>query len=195
MRVLRLADLVAEPWKNGRGSTREYLVHPPGAAVDAFFWRVSRARVDRHCAFSLFPGIDRTLTVVEGDTIDLGFRDRIVRLDRATPPYRFRGEEPILCRIPGEAIEDLNVMTARTHWRHDVTRRAIDKATPIDFDGDHALVVAVSALRVATADAKVDLAAGDAIHLDGPTRLELAPIDQPGEALLVRLDHVAAPLA
>lgn len=191
MQVLRLADLVATPWKNGRGSTREYLVHPPGAGAEEFFWRISRARVDRHCAFSIFPGIDRTLTVVEGDTIDLGFPDRLVRLDRATPPYGFRGEEPILCRIPGAAIEDLNVMTDRSHWRHEVTRLPIGKATPLDLPGDHAFVVAVTPLRALTPDGAVDLASGDAIHFDEPGRVTLEPVDEPGEALLVRLDHVA----
>ncbi|NLH81090.1 MAG: HutD family protein [Phyllobacteriaceae bacterium] len=191
MQVLRLADLVAKPWKNGGGSTREYLVHPPGAGAEGFFWRISRARVDRHCAFSIFPGIDRTLSVVEGDTIDLGFRNRVVRLDRTTPPYRFRGEETILCRIPGRAIEDLNVMTDRSYWRHEVTRRRIEAATVLDFAGDHALVVAVSALSADTIDGTIDLAAGDAIHLDAPGRLALAPLDRPGEVLVVRLDHIA----
>lgn len=191
MQVLRLADLVVTPWKNGRGSTREYLVHPPGAGAEEFFWRISRARVDRHGAFSSFPGIDRTLSVVEGDTIDLCFPDRTVRLDHTTPPYRFRGEDPIFCRIPGAAIEDLNVMTDREHWHHDVTRRRIEAATTLDLPGDQALVVALSALRAHAREATVDLAAGDAIHLDGPGLLEVAPLDRSGEALVVRLDHVA----
>lgn len=191
MQVLRLADLVVMPWKNGRGSTREYLVHPPGASAEEFFWRISRARVDRHGAFSIFPGIDRTLSVVEGDTIDLCFSNRTVRLDRATPPYRFSGEEPILCRIPGAAIEDLNVMTDRAHWHHEVTRRTIDGTTVLDLGGDHALLVAVSGLRAHTSNGAVDLAAGDAIHLEDPGRLEVTPLDGPGEALVVRLHHVA----
>lgn len=192
MQVLRLADLVVTPWKNGRGSTREYLAHPPGAGTQDFFWRVSRARVDRHGAFSSFPGIDRTLSVVEGDTIDLCFPDRTVRLDCTTPPYRFDGEEAIFCRIPGAPIEDFNVMTDRSHWHHEVTRRRIEKATTLDLPGDQALVVAVSALRAQMPEGAVDLAAGDAIHLDGPGSVDVAPLHRPGEALLVRLDHVAA---
>ena len=190
MRVLRLADLVAKPWKNGGGSTREYAVHPPEAGTGRFFWRLSRARVDRHGAFSVFPGVDRTLTVVDGDTVDLLFPDRRVRLDQTTPPYRFRGEVPIDCRIPGAPIEDLNVMTLRTNWRHEVRRQTVDAPTSVALEGDHAFLVAVTPLRARTPTAIVELAAGDALDFDTPVPLDLEPVGAPGEALLVRLDHL-----
>lgn len=195
MRVLRLADLAARPWKNGGGSTREYAVHPADAGTGAFYWRLSRARVDRHGAFSVFPGIDRTLTVVEGDTVDLLFPDRRVRLDRGTPPYRFRGEIPIDCRIPGAPIEDLSVMTLRTNWRHEVRRQTVAAPTTVDLAGDHAFLVAVTSLRATSATRTVDLDAGDALDFDEPTRLELSPLGEPGEALLVRLDHLVGVFA
>ncbi|MBN3819399.1 HutD family protein, partial [Paraburkholderia sp. Se-20369] len=33
--MMRAADLVASPWKNGGGVTREIAAFPPGAALDA----------------------------------------------------------------------------------------------------------------------------------------------------------------
>jgi environmental stress-induced protein Ves len=57
--IIRAADLKAVPWKNGGGATREIAASPPGAAFDAFDWRVSVAEVSVAGAFSMFEGIDR----------------------------------------------------------------------------------------------------------------------------------------
>jgi environmental stress-induced protein Ves len=43
--LLRGVDLVAAPWKNGGGVTREVAAFPAGAGLDAFVWRVSIADV------------------------------------------------------------------------------------------------------------------------------------------------------
>lgn len=191
MKVLRFADLSPTPWKNGGGTTREYLVHPPGAGTGDFYWRVSRARVEKHGAFSLFPGIDRTLTVVAGDTIDLIFADRRVRLDRTTPPYAFRGDDVVECRIPAGAIEDLNVMTRRGHWAHRVERRRLEGTTDLELGGDHALVFTLDGLRVRPdGGGAVDLEPGDALDLERPSRLTVEPTARTAEILVVRLDHV-----
>jgi len=61
--LIRGADLVASPWKNGGGVTREVAAFPEGAALDAFVWRVSVADVAQAGPFSRFAGIDRTLAV------------------------------------------------------------------------------------------------------------------------------------
>ncbi|EGD04024.1 hypothetical protein B1M_13530, partial [Burkholderia sp. TJI49] len=55
--LTRAADLVASPWKNGGGVTREIAAFPPGAALDAFAWRVSVADVGAAGPFSRFDGI------------------------------------------------------------------------------------------------------------------------------------------
>ncbi|MBJ9881917.1 HutD family protein, partial [Burkholderia cenocepacia] len=64
--LIRAADLVASPWKNGGGVTREIGAFPPGAALDAFAWRVSVADVGTAGPFSRFDGIDRTLVLLSG---------------------------------------------------------------------------------------------------------------------------------
>lgn len=192
MQILRFADLVVSRWKNGGGTTREYLVHPPGAGTGDFFWRVSRAEVVKHGAFSLFPEVDRTLTVVAGDTIDLLFSDRRIRLDRTTPPYAFRGDVHIECRIPGEPIEDLNVMTRRGHWRSEVVRHKVAAPTTLDLGGDRNLIVAVDAVRVRFSEAgPIDLGPGDAIDSDAASKVAVEPAEANAEILVVRLEHLA----
>jgi environmental stress-induced protein Ves len=65
MSILRFDDLKAVPWKNGLGVTREIAVEPVGASMDDFLWRVSIADVDTASPFSTFPGIDRTIVLLE----------------------------------------------------------------------------------------------------------------------------------
>lgn len=198
MNVLRLADRVASRWKNGGGTTWEYAIHPEGAGLDDFFWRISRARVTGHGAFSIFPGIDRSLTVVAGEAVDLLMSDRRIRLDRTTPPYRFAADQPIECRVPSGPIEDLNVMTRRDHWTHRVERRSVTAETQIDIDGDVGLIVALTPVRIVTADGEtVDLAAGDAAAFDVATTVAVAPAHGigVGEVVKIALDHIARPWA
>lgn len=64
--LIRGADLVAAPWKNGGGVTREVAAVPEQAGLDSFVWRVSIADVAQAGPFSRFAGIDRTLVLLSG---------------------------------------------------------------------------------------------------------------------------------
>ena len=44
MQIIRFAGCKVTPWKNGGGVTTELATDPPGAALDAFNWRLSLAR-------------------------------------------------------------------------------------------------------------------------------------------------------
>lgn len=194
MQVLRFADRIASRWKNGGGTTWEYAVHPAGAGLDDFFWRISRARVEKHGTFSIFPGIDRTLTVIEGDVIDLLLPDRRVRIDRGTPPYRFAGDLSIECRVPAGPITDFNVMTRRGRWTHAVERLTLAAPMRLETKGDVNFVLALDALATEdAAGAPLALASGDAIVVEGATSLALDPRGGGGAVLTVTLDHIDRP--
>lgn len=196
MQVLRFADRAASRWKNGGGVTREYGVHPEGAGMDDFFWRVSRARVERHGSFSVFSGIDRTLTLIDGVAIDLMMPDRHIRLDATTPPYRFSGDLAIECRIPAGPIEDINVMTRRGRWTHAVEKHAISEPSSVKLAGDVNFLFALAPVRVSVADhAAVDLGHGDALVLERPTSARVETSDGRAEILAIRLDHLDQPWA
>ena len=66
MQILRAANYKVMPWKNGLGSTTEIAIFPANAKLDDFDWRVSMAQVTSDGPFSSFPGIDRTLLVIDG---------------------------------------------------------------------------------------------------------------------------------
>jgi environmental stress-induced protein Ves len=117
-RVIRQHDLVRVPWKNGGGTTAEVAAFPEGSGFDSFGWRISMADVASDGPFSVFPGIDRTLIVVEGEGIELDVEGVAFRLDAAAPKLSFSGDDATAGRLLAGPIRDLNVMTRRGLFRH-----------------------------------------------------------------------------
>ncbi|MGW9130821.1 HutD/Ves family protein [Streptomyces sp. NPDC055681] len=113
LRVLRAADRTAVPWKNGGGVTREIAASPEGAPLDDFDWRVSLADVSADGPFSSFPGVDRTLTVVEGAGMDLMVGGEHHIVDEQYWPHDFPGDLETDGRLLGGPVVNLNVMYRR----------------------------------------------------------------------------------
>lgn len=114
MKILHATDFRPMPWKNGGGETTEIIVSPLGASMNDFDWRVSIARVTSDGPFSLFPGIDRSLTLLEG----LGMTLEIAgigeyHLTTASDALAFSGDVAVQSRLSAGSILDLNVMTRR----------------------------------------------------------------------------------
>ncbi|MGO4526378.1 HutD family protein [Microvirga sp. 2MCAF35] len=117
-RVIRNEDLVRVPWKNGGGTTAEVAAFPEGSTFETFGWRISMADVASDGPFSIFPGIDRTLIVVEGDGIELDVEGIVYPLDKASPKLSFSGDDITTGRLLSGPIRDLNVMTRRGQFVH-----------------------------------------------------------------------------
>jgi environmental stress-induced protein Ves len=112
-RWLRAADRAAVPWKNGGGVTREIAAWPAGSDLDTFDWRVSMATVESGGPFSTFPGIDRTLTVLEGELVLSIDGGKDLTFDPGSEPLTFSGEAAVVAKTPSTPVIDLNVMTRR----------------------------------------------------------------------------------
>lgn len=116
--VLRWSDYRSMPWKNGGGTTREVAAGvvrgPLGAVepVDGFDWRVSVADVETGGAFSSFPGIDRVITLIEGEGMVLTV-DGVPEAVSPLNPFAFSGDAATDCRLAAGAVRDLNAMTRR----------------------------------------------------------------------------------
>lgn len=108
-RHLTPADYTDMPWANGRGSTVEMLreTGPDGGLL----LRLSMASVVEDGPFSIFPGIERNLTVISGPGFDL-VGDACFT---AAPlmPKAFAGDVLIAASGVSAPSEDFNVMTAR----------------------------------------------------------------------------------
>ena len=120
MRLIRRNDLTARPWKNGGGVTWQIASDPEAAGLEDFDWRISMAEVASDGPFSAFPGVDRTLTLLDGAGIVLDFAGVPVRLDPGAPPLSFPGEALVAGRPLAGPILDLNVMTRRGRCIHAV---------------------------------------------------------------------------
>ena len=172
MRIIRARDCRSMPWKNGGGTTTEIAAFPEGASLSDFDWRISMAHVGQDGPFSAFPGIDRTLSVLTGKGITLAFGDgEAVTLDRASPPYPFAADRAVDGRLVAGPIDDLNVMTRRGRWRHEVTR--LSGSGPHAFLAADGLLVLVATQGLWRVRGE-ELAAGDSALLDAPGRLEAA---------------------
>ena len=114
--------LRAAPWKNGGGSTTEIAISPPDAGFDDFDWRISLATITASGPFSSFPGIDRSLMLVEGDSVQLTLDGtRKVVLSAAQAMLWFPGEAVVNAQVKGSTT-DFNVMTRRSCCRHQLER-------------------------------------------------------------------------
>jgi environmental stress-induced protein Ves len=170
--VIRPEQYRRMPWKNGGGSTTEIAIHPEGVGLDEFGWRVSMATVNGAGPFSLFPGIDRTLTVLQGNGIRLDFDDRSVMLDRGSPPLSFPADVAVYGAPIDGPITDLNVMIRRSRWRHSVTRGAPGQLLP---ENATMLIFALGDVRVTVGDQAIELPAGFTLRIEESTELTVEP--------------------
>ncbi|MDO8985139.1 HutD family protein [Cypionkella sp.] len=116
IRHLTPADYKTMPWANGKGVTVEMLKDEENGQ---FLWRLSRASVVENGDFSLFPGIERNLTVITGPGFDL-ISDGLHLPAKPLIPVAFPGDIPIFAAAVTAPSDDFNVMTARHLPRPDV---------------------------------------------------------------------------
>lgn len=161
---VRIADQRVVPWKNGRGTTTEVLVHPPGATVVAGFdWRISIAAIPEDGPFSSFPGVDRTLVLLDGAGVDLASPEGVERLVERYAVARFPGERQIVARLHDGPVRDLNVMVRRPlPHRVDVVR----------VDGALAVTGVAVVLDGALSVGGEPLAPTEGVRASTPCRLE-----------------------
>lgn len=117
MKHLSRRDYRARPWKNGGGVTHEVAVWPDGAGMDDFAWRVSLAELQGPGPFSSYPGVSRSLMLLEGNPVRLEIDGVTTWLDRQHPPLDFCGAAQVFAHPDGRAL-DVGIMSRRGRCRH-----------------------------------------------------------------------------
>jgi uncharacterized protein len=114
--LFKRRHLPATAWKNGGGVTVELARWPADASLDDFDWRVSIAEVASSGPFSIFPGVDRVITLLEGEGFALRSDDGAIyhQLDVPLQPFAFVGEARIQADLLGDTSVDFNVMCRRS---------------------------------------------------------------------------------
>ena len=114
-------SVIAQPWRNGGGQTRELLAWPPG---EPWQLRISRADIEIDGPFSAFTGVQRWFTVLEGRGVALQFSGTEQQVGYGDAPLCFDGGAAPGCRLLDGPTQDLNLM-ARNGQGH---MQAVDTA-------------------------------------------------------------------
>mgnify|MGYP006272015437 CR=1 FL=1 len=188
-RIVPAAQYRRTPWKNGGGETREISIAPAGASLSDFDWRMSLATVASDGPFSEFPGVDRTLCIVDGAGVRLQIDGNpAVTLTPTSAPWEFAGERRVLSALIDGVVTDFNVMTRRAAFRHDVTRRSVDRGGVLNLEPTAtALFCARGAVTAySTAAEPIVLGLHDTLFLGQPAHWTVAGLDR-AELLIITI--------
>src|SRR4051794_27460364 len=107
--IVRSADIAPQPWRDGGGVTRELLAWPN---TRDWLLRVSVAEIHSSGPFSIYPGVDRWLAVLDGGGVRLetGGSDaaQLSAHDRCL--HAFSGDAATHCTALGAPSRDFNIM-------------------------------------------------------------------------------------
>lgn len=182
--IVRFTRLPVVPWRNGGGVTRE-VVSAGGSGPGGFDWRISIADVREPGPFSAFPGVDRVITLVEGDRMDLVV-DGVEHVLHPHEPFGFHGASQASCSLPAGPTRDLNVMTRSDRLTAAVAIRELSETRPIAVSETQVLVLLTGSAVVAGADeTRADLRPLDAVC---PSGRHVRLVTGSGQVAVVRIE-------
>ena len=158
-RLIAAGGLVAAPWRNGLGVTRE--IAGRVGADGGLLWQIGLADLRQDADFSYFPHCDRLFTPVEGDPPPaLSIAGGAFRACPLLVPFAFPGDVATTSRIgsPGRAF---NVVWDRRSFRGavEVGRLGAGDAVVVRFEGE----VVIHCLEGRVAVAGELLGSGDSV--------------------------------
>ena len=181
--IIRLTDCPPQPWKNGLGSTRQIAVHPDGAGIHDFVWRLSLAEVDSAAPFSAFPGVDRQIVLLDGGGFTMTLDDdRVHPLTTPFVPFAFAGESKVTVALADGPTRDFNLMVRRARASGEVQVWS----EPGSYLPDPSIVLVHAARGDIDTPAGV-LRAGDTWLTAGPARGDHITVRDRSVALAIRV--------
>lgn len=165
--LLSVHDLPEHAWKNGGGSTRELVCRPPHAGFNDFDWRISIAQVSRDGDFSLFPGVDRHIMLIDGENMPLTDKETgSLHVLQPFEPHSFPGEAPIANTLPHGPTRDFNLMLRRGRAQGKLHAWLGDAGPGVLSAGFHLLYVAQGSGRIILAERDWALDTEQALTID-----------------------------
>ncbi len=193
MEIVAYKQLIATPWKNGGGVTREAYRVP--TAGEPFDWRISIADIDASGPFSNFSGYVRHMALLRGAGVRLMFdyAGEVVLRD-VGDLTEFDGAVATHGELVDGSCTDLNLIVSKR--RHSVRSRVLTLDAPqsLELRESESLIVFILDGGASVEDparGKTTLATWDLVvssALDG-TALRLAPAvtNAPARILVARI--------
>ena len=194
-RVLTPADYRSTSWKDGGGRTTEIVSYPHGAGLDRFIWRASVADVERNGPFSGFPGVDRTLVLLQGAGLILSGVGEPLEVRAHFEPVKFAGDVAPECTLHGGPVRDFNLMVRRAQARGELTivRGSAGAIAPARFQLCYAAVGVCECLLAG--HVPLTLHDGHALLVDAedaaPSVVRVNPLSSDAVALAIAIDLIA----
>lgn len=120
MELVEPTSWIAQPWKNGAGTTHELVRWP---AEGPFALRISVAEITAPAPFSAFAGYRRWLYLLGGGPVTLAIEGVDHVLAAAGDGVAFAGDAQVAATAVARASRDLNFMIAEEHAAHCEIRR------------------------------------------------------------------------
>ncbi|WP_321503347.1 HutD family protein [Breoghania sp.] len=187
MQIMKAADHRRMPWKNGKGETAEIALFPEDAGLEDFGWRLSMASVSEPGAFSIFPGIDRVLAIVQGEGLRLLVEGREAIVTPEREAAAFAGDVDVTSDLLGGPVVDLNLMTRRGRFHGSMERVGGQERREIAGKGAATLVVLRAPCAVSSRDGSVPLARLDVVRVEDGEVLSFQPALAALDLLVVRI--------
>jgi environmental stress-induced protein Ves len=113
MSVFTLDDIQPTRWANGQGYTRVIAASPASGSFEELHWRVSAATIVEDGPFSILPGVQRSIALVEGKGLHMHFAHGAPHDLLDSTPFDFSGDERIHATLVASDSKclDFNVMT------------------------------------------------------------------------------------
>jgi environmental stress-induced protein Ves len=129
----RLENQTVCAWKNGGGETTQLAIYPEKSKFEdeEFYWRVSRAKIQKSGPFSEFKRFYRGLIQLSGDPVRLGGQ----RL-KLFEPFLFSGEKAIHCELSGTEATDINVLVNRAWGEFKLSSYQLEKGKKLSRYAD-----------------------------------------------------------
>lgn len=137
-RVIEPTTWVAQPWRNGAGTTHELVRWPE---TGTFAVRISVAEITAPAPFSAFAGYRRWLYLLDGGPVTLAIDGRDTMIAAPGDGVAFAGEARVAATVVARPSRDLNVMVETTRTaRCEILRGASSH----ELDGSAVAVFAIS---------------------------------------------------
>jgi uncharacterized protein len=137
--------MLAVPWLNGGGVTRELLAWPN---PQDWVLRVSVADIAASGPFSVYPGVDRWFAVLEGGALRLDTAGSDSKVLSTSDPelHAFSGDAATHCTALGPLTRDFNLMARRARAR--LRPQALQRCPQLETHAEGAGLFVVQAVEL-----------------------------------------------